>query len=591
MKNIKQLGLAVFIIVLIVTTNLLSQEHRILLDEIYTDWDAISGVVDTGDAVSGTNFLQLKVTNYEDYFFLFLQIDEEINLQSDNLIRLYIDNDNDTTTGVGVNNIGADIVYTFGKRRGRFYYNGTSTTIYHDDIGLVSLPTVTSNVFEIQLKKNSIVHGQPLFPNDTIKIVIENLVTDGDLIPNNSGGYEFVFSALEPQHNISYSIKKINTDNLRIVSYNVERDQFFDADRKEAHRRIFRALDPDIIGFQEIYNHTAQEVADIIEEFLPSLDGEEWHTAKEGPDIIVVSRFPITRSFAIDNNGAFILDLKQYQRNLLFVNAHTPSGGKNDSRQKEIDNFMAFIRDAKEEGGVLTLAKNSPIVIVGDMNLVGFKEQQTTLITGEIVNNNLYGESFMPDWDSTYFADAKPVTTNMPSTFTWYNASSSYSPGRLDYVVYSNSVMNTTNSFVLFTNALPEDSLSLYNLQSNDVTSVADHLPTVVDFKLLPKVSLSVNSNLDYSFSLSQNYPNPFNPSTVIRYEIGETDFVTLKIYNSLGQEIKTLVNKEQNAGNYEVKFNASINSATASHLASGIYFYKLSSGGNMISKKMLLLK
>jgi len=584
MKRLKLNQLVVLLIFFTFTQCLFSQEHRILLDEVYTDWDDISGVVDSGETISGTDFIQLKATNYDNYLFLYLEIDKEINLQSDNTIRLYIDNDNNETTGISVNGIGAEIEYTFGQRQGKFIYNDSSVSIHHNNIGLVSIPTVTSNIFEIQLNKNSIVDGRPLFPNNTIKIVIENLVTDGDMIPNNIGGYEFTFSNLEPQHNISYSIKKLDPENLRIVSYNVERDRLFDLGNKEAHKRIFQALNPDIIGFQEIYNHTAQETADLVEEFLSSSENENWYYAKSGTDIIVVSRFPITQSFAIDNNGAFILDLQDHNSKLLFVNAHTPCCGNNDSRQKEIDNFMAFIRDAKKNGGALTLEQGSPIVIVGDMNMVGYKQQQTTLITGDIVNTGIYGDSYSPDWDSTPLEDTKPVTTNMPSTFTWYDEGSSFSPGRLDYVVYSNSVMKSVNSYVLFTKALPEDSLSLYNIQSNDVTSVADHLPTVVDFKLSPKVSVSKNANLEYQFSLSQNYPNPFNPNTVIKYEIGNRRFVTLKVYNSLGQEVATLVNREQDAGNYEIKFQPN-------DLTSGIYFYKLTSGRKVMSRKMLLLK
>jgi len=202
----------------------------------------------------------------------------------------------------------------------------------------------------------------------------------------------------------------------------------------------------------------------------------------------------------------------------------------------------------------------------------------------------------------------------MPSTFTWYNEGSSFSPGRLDYVVYSNSVMSAENSYALFTNALPEDSLSLYNLQSNDVTSVADHLPVIVDFALSPPVSVENNSNLDYNFSLSQNYPNPFNPRTTIRYSIPSViasgtkqsnktatsssenvpkaslwetprnDNVTLKIFNILGQKVATLVNQKQNPGNYQVSFDAT-------NLSSGLYFYKISSGNFVNVKKMLLLK
>jgi len=90
------------------------------------------------------------------------------------------------------------------------------------------------------------------------------------------------------------------------------------------------------------------------------------------------------------------------------------------------------------------------------------------------------------------------------------------------------------------------------------------------------------------NFNLGQNYPNPFNPSTVLRYEIGETRHVILKVYNILGKEVATLVNKEQSAGSYEVEFNAS---ADGKELSSGVYFYKLQSGRFSETKKMLLLR
>ncbi len=85
-------------------------------------------------------------------------------------------------------------------------------------------------------------------------------------------------------------------------------------------------------------------------------------------------------------------------------------------------------------------------------------------------------------------------------------------------------------------------------------------------------------------FSLEQNYPNPFNPSTTINYSITENGFVTLKIYNMLGQEVANLVNKNMSTGTHSISFNAS-------HLSSGTYLYKLSSGNKNITKKMLLLK
>lgn len=86
------------------------------------------------------------------------------------------------------------------------------------------------------------------------------------------------------------------------------------------------------------------------------------------------------------------------------------------------------------------------------------------------------------------------------------------------------------------------------------------------------------------SFELSQNYPNPFNPTTVIEYAVPGAAHVSLKIYNVLGQEIETLVNKNQQVGRYSVDFDGS-------RLASGVYFYRLAAGNRAITKKMLLVK
>jgi hypothetical protein len=86
------------------------------------------------------------------------------------------------------------------------------------------------------------------------------------------------------------------------------------------------------------------------------------------------------------------------------------------------------------------------------------------------------------------------------------------------------------------------------------------------------------------TFELNQNYPNPFNPATMIKFSIPEASFVTLKVYNVLGQEVATLVNEEMTSGTYEVDFNAM-------DLTSGIYFYTINAGDFAATKKMMLLK
>ncbi len=98
----------------------------------------------------------------------------------------------------------------------------------------------------------------------------------------------------------------------------------------------------------------------------------------------------------------------------------------------------------------------------------------------------------------------------------------------------------------------------------------------------------NVNKGTVYSYFLSQNYPNPFNPSTTIRYEIPQRSFVSIKVYDILGNEIVTLLNEEKSAGRYEVEFNTS---SFNHHPSSGVYFYSLSAGNYFATKKMILLK
>jgi len=131
----------------------------------------------------------------------------------------------------------------------------------------------------------------------------------------------------------------------------------------------------------------------------------------------------------------------------------------------------------------------------------------------------------------------------------------------------------------------------------NSITVAKEITENIIDVyeRNFTNIPVSVNNNLPNiisSFSLEQNYPNPFNPSTVIKYSIPQnTEYsprrmlpTTLKVYDILGREVATLVNKQLKSGNYEVNFDAS-------NLTSGVYFYRLQSGNFNESKKMILLK
>lgn len=112
-----------------------------------------------------------------------------------------------------------------------------------------------------------------------------------------------------------------------------------------------------------------------------------------------------------------------------------------------------------------------------------------------------------------------------------------------------------------------------YRLKQIDFDGSFEYLKTV-----------AVDLGLPQEYLIEQNYPNPFNPKTVISYQIPVEGFVTLKLYDVLGNEVKTLIEEKKSAGSYTFDFNSE-------QLKSGVYFYKLTSGTFSATKKMILMK
>jgi hypothetical protein len=99
-------------------------------------------------------------------------------------------------------------------------------------------------------------------------------------------------------------------------------------------------------------------------------------------------------------------------------------------------------------------------------------------------------------------------------------------------------------------------------------------------------VDVKNENDIPLDFALEQNYPNPFNPSTKINYQIPSAEFVTLKIYNAIGKEVKTLVNEYKQAGTHNCELRIE-----NGELPSGVYFYKLTAGNFSATKKFILMK
>jgi endonuclease/exonuclease/phosphatase family metal-dependent hydrolase len=245
------------------------------------------------------------------------------------------------------------------------------------------------------------------------------------------------------------------------------------------HNRLLQAIVPDVIAYQEINTHTATQTRDAVAAAL----GGTWYAASN-TDCKVVSRWPITSTRNINGNLGALIDLPDatYQTDLYVFSAHTPCCTDDTGRQAEIDNIMSWVRDLITAGGVQTLSPGTPIVITGDMNLVGLAQQRRTLLTGDIGDNGTYGADFSPDWDATALLEVYPRHTAGREAHTWHSDGSSFGPGWLDFIGYTDSVATVHNHFALWTPSMAPGDLSAANLLVNDTPQASDHIPFVADF-------------------------------------------------------------------------------------------------------------
>ncbi|MGB1039154.1 MAG: hypothetical protein ACPGYY_10960, partial [Bacteroidia bacterium] len=135
---------------------LVSGQNAILVDGKFNDWNTVSNIhtdVSGDNGSSGIDFGSLKVSHTDEYLYLSIDVGTEINLQDLNDVTLYIDSDNNSSTGQSTNGLGADISYTFGSRSGSYFGSGTSS-IRHGDLGLITAPTISSDQFEVALNRN-----------------------------------------------------------------------------------------------------------------------------------------------------------------------------------------------------------------------------------------------------------------------------------------------------------------------------------------------------------------------------------------------------------------------------------------------------
>ena len=538
---------------------------QIILDEDYSDWGNPIQTYSDDDNVGSPDILQVSVDSDASYIYFYFTLDRSILLQDNSGISLYLDIDNDESTGLQFNGIGADLFWNFGNRRGFQYRNG-SREIRHADIGLISSPTVTGNEFEVAIERDNRINATI---EDDIKFYLISNNVEWDYVPDRFEAETININSNSEVLAANYSIEKSVNSDFRIVSYNVLRDNIFNPSLENEYSNLLKAVDADVYCFQEVYDFSDEQLLLKLESLNVINNPEDWYSHKQNPDIITISKYPIVNTRVSDGNSIVVLNVDD--RQVCIANCHLPCCDNNEGRVDEIDNLLANLREMKEGNFSFTLENEAPIIILGDMNLVGDASQVNSMITGNIVQNSIYGPDFSIDWDQTDMLDLVPRNVGTPSSYTWINPSGSFSPGRLDYLIISDSVIESEITFAFNTEGLSEEELDQYNLNTNTSLRCSDHLPLIADLRFRNTVSVVDLEDDNINF-----YPNPTFDNFQIDHEI-VIDKVEILDIN--GRVIHTMSNMEI------------IGNIVSVHLDSGTYVVRIYSKGQVYNKKLIIQK
>ncbi|RKY18993.1 MAG: hypothetical protein DRQ55_11830 [Planctomycetota bacterium] len=295
-------------------------------------------------------------------------------------------------------------------------------------------------------------------------------------------------------------VDRLDPDDLRVVSYNVLWDTIFpNEDPLQAAKfvRVVAALDADVWCIQEIgYSTHVSVVISLFNDIAPLGAGAGWYGHKEG-DCVIISRWPLsmqaTSTIPAGDKGLAmaLVDLPDadWPVDLYVMNNHYKCCGGNDHRrQKQSDAIVSWMRDARTAGGFIDLPAGTPMMVLGDLNIVDSFQPAQTLIDGDIIDEAAFGPDSPPDWDGSDALDIQPLHNVVgPADWTWFTPGP-YPPGRLDFVITTDSVLQSVYDYSLNTTSMSPAQLSASGLLANDVTIDSaglafDHLPLVTDYR------------------------------------------------------------------------------------------------------------
>jgi len=487
-----------------------AQINQIKIDGQFQDWENTFTVQDElNDIDSGVDFTSISITNDNKYLYIKFETSEDIDLldtafEGEDLynLEIFIDTDNNNKTGYvpGYNsNIGCELGIMLNQRLVWFNTPEPDIQISLYDVGIFPAPTVTSNKFEIAIDLQSEYQGVQLFPNPEIKIQMRDLISN-DNVPNINSEIIYTITA-NPLDYPAINITKETEKLIRLTAYNVLYNGFNDNDRVEYLKSILQTLDSDIFAFSECQETSEETVKNILDETLPISNSEGWVVIKkQEDDLILASKYPIINDWpdellGIKKMHPCLIDLPDdiYEKDLLVVNAHMSCCDNDIARQEEADDFVNFILDAKNQGGVIDLEEGTPFVLCGDLNLVGLTQQLQTILSGDIVNTGTFGVGGGMNWSNNDLRDQTCMHIEHPFSYTWRDlnySTGSYPYGKLDYIIFSDDVISVQKSFSIDTEFLSQELLNNFDLNPDDATG-SDHLAITTDFD----IPLTLNQN------------------------------------------------------------------------------------------------
>ena len=450
---------------------------QIALDQVFDDWANLPITASDQDHVHARS---AQVASNADWVFWRLELGEEIALDETIVphnLQLWVDNDANVNTGWLQPGIGVDVLLDFaeGEVR-RFNATGVMTTLSFNNVGLHMAPTYSGDDLELALDRDmSGIDGNAVRWQWVDAMHDEVLPASPELTALSSSSSNYLPVPLERGPGTQ----------LRAMWWNVNRrmDQSSPA---AAMGRMVQAIVPDVIGFSEVDDVSANYVRGLLESWLP---GTEWNVVKDDYDLMVASTLPLGDDFSsVYRSFPVVLDTESlWGLPTLFTSSHLKCCGgasNEDQRQSEADEYMAFQREAMMPGGVLDLPEGSPVLFGGDLNMVGLAGPVVTLQTGDIADEGAYGPDFAPEWDGTAMREWPILQADRPMDYTWRNDNSSYTPGKLDYAIVSDGVLQVTRSFGLQTQDMSAERLASYGLLASDTWGASDHLPIVIDVAL-----------------------------------------------------------------------------------------------------------